>query len=158
MYSAQEWRGLLDLTNVFSTPKKERYYGPSKAKAVIETHPNVFDLEFIFITIITRLWNYIHTSMSNVRTGKKKAMFSALLNKSDDPYCDHTQLRPKLQLYPNQPVAESRVWLGFSLRWQKWTRESLLRLVTSAILKPPSQSILWGEQGSRTIDDRPLTF
>ena len=42
-----------------------------QAKAVIDvkTHPNVFDLESMFITIITRLWNS-HTSRSSVRTGK----------------------------------------------------------------------------------------
>ena len=84
--------------------------------AVLETHPNVFDLECMFYHNNHKTLE-LHTSMSNVRTGKKKkAMVSALLNnKSDDPYCDHTQLRPKLRLYPNsnKPVAESRVWLGF---------------------------------------------
>lgn len=30
----------------------------SKAKAAIKTHPNVFDLETLLMTVITRLWNH----------------------------------------------------------------------------------------------------
>ena len=128
MYSAQERRELLNLTTVFSTPgkKKERYNGSSKAKAVVETHPDVFDLESTFIAIITRVWNYTPQSRMSRLVKKGQFFFLALLNKSDDSYCGHTQLRPKPKLhvffYPNQSRQE---WeCGFSLRWQKWTRES----------------------------------
>lgn len=37
---------------------KRRILWLQQAKAVIETHPNVFDLKSMFTTIITRLWNY----------------------------------------------------------------------------------------------------
>jgi hypothetical protein len=50
-----------------------------QAKAVInvKTHPNVFDLESMFITIITRFRN-LHTSRSSVRTDKGNQDFSSL--------------------------------------------------------------------------------
>ena len=126
---------------------------PAKQKAVVNTHPNVFDLESAFITVINHKNLELHTSTSNVRTGKKKeTLFSALLNKSDDPYCGHTQLWPKPQLAIFTRISPRQKWKrGFSLRWQKWTRESLSKdvsigSVTSGILKLQPKSILWGEQ------------
>lgn len=149
---------------------KRRILWLQQAKAVIETHPNVFDLKSMFTTIITRLWNYTpRGQMSGLI--KKINVFSSLSLEQKwrsltDTYCGHTQLWPKPQL-PIWPRISPRQKgeRGYSLRWQKWTMVSLLKdvsrtgSVTSGIVNLPSQSIpsLWGEQqGSRTINGLPL--
>ena len=70
---------------------KERYYGSSKAKAVAETYPDVFDLESMIISKQTQECGITHLNV-DCQNWFIKTMFSALLNKSDDPYCGHREL------------------------------------------------------------------